>query len=123
MDLYNALQYTPQMRIGVRGRGFDAGGGKEGAGEEIEEIQTDRIQTDGIQTDQIQTDRIQTDRIQTDRIQTDRSRQTGPDRPVQTDQSRPTRWGRSDENRTPPAWERNFVKKMSATLHGSAFQK
>ena len=66
-----------------------------------EEIQTDRIQTDGIQTD----------RTQTDRIQTDRSRQTGPDRPVQTDQSRPTRWGRSDENRAPPAWECNFVLK------------
>ena len=97
------------MRIGVRGRGFDAGGGKEDAAKEIGEIQTGSRQTESRQTESRPTGSRETGSRRTGSRQT--GPETGPDRSVQTDQSRPTRWGRSDENRAPPAWECNFVQK------------
>ena len=136
------IHNTPQMRIGVRGRGFDAGGGKEGAGKEIGEIQTGSRQTESRQTGSRQTGSRQTGSRQTGSRHTGSrhtgsrqtgsrhtgprqtgSRQTGPDRPVQTAQFRPTRWGRSGANRAPPAWDAISSMKMSAALHENASQK
>ena len=64
------LHNTPQMRIGVRGRGFDAGAGKEGAGKEIGEIQTGSRQTESRQTGSRQTRSRQTGSRQTGSRQT-----------------------------------------------------
>ena len=76
-----SYKYAPQMRMGVRGRGFDAGAGKEGAGKEIGEIQTGSRQTESRQTGP----RPDPERPDPDGPDPDRPVQ----RPVQTDQSRP----------------------------------